>query len=1443
MVDRTQNLRLEHLSSPGDILTEGIESRRFGIIDTQLSAIFRALGSGRVSTEGTWELTDYSGRTLPTPRNDTLYFKQDVINASNNSRFIYLSPGYGHVNNMAVETTKHVKIGPLPYRVNYVYMYTTENTPRTKTPGITVFPTRQDDNNQQYLNIGEVTFDTANSITNINQDTLLEVSSLTFLLADLINHTHGKDGVSKIDLETEVRGLLSADNISDIDPSRINTGTLNPDIIQISHTLLKDSGILTHTELDSAVTLLQRSNKKLFGDLTAANLLQSFLAVKRVYSELDQYFRNFIAIIPGLDNITEDNENSFLDSTSYVSSSNQEDDEANKADAIADPGRDTREDAAIVDFANSEIRGIQSSGNTVGDYSIDTEVEFKTGNYNSNFISITSESQYIYGYGFGYGEGIDFFDVFGVAAGTFESGYAFHYGYGLPEFESSFGFGESGFGYGYQLTDGGAFDPGSVNVTLVPGQSDIDLYDYSLVTGNSNDLAEYDDQHENFFSSTDGEVGTDPALDTVDNFFMSGKVVFVGGTGAGASYFDTILRYEVDPNSEKWDGDISSYKSINLNFNRPNFSYIDADGDTQTTYALHNSWRLRLTFVDDLGAEYEFDTEIRGMESGEEIVGETAFASLSDIPSEYEEYTVKYIDIIPHVLGQNSNLLGLSHDFDLPWNYYDNPPVQVPAIPTATENNQGGVYQNQTVSGNVLNRPLIWNLALSSIGLSGVVNYSGTDSQNSIDNLYIVIPADQTVTWDTISWIADEPGDSRVVIQLRTIDGNSVAGDPFDALEEIEWGHPYSNKSGIVFGGADEPARPSGSTITEGAENDDGISQGTHLEIRVTLQAGESDDIAPTLHAITIRYSSQTGSSERVFEDAEGWIPNLQTTSDRINITLTATETESIEIRNKSDVTKLLVGRTNTFAKFNRFGDRGFSLQSSADQTLAAAPPSAYQIIQGTTSSGNVNSGALFATKRMINQDIVVADATNHRILFYDATSLNFKKGIYGAIGLYGRNYYTSSTAIDKEFSILQAIFNPTEKTIYIVFSHMIDASAFKVDAVQVTGTNDVTYVISTAKTTSSIVSYDFIEGALGDVDGEGHVVIPAGNFDTIEDGTETHPVPAASGNVVRIKLTDSEVNIINNIDTPREINVRTKTTDVSGNVVQWFVRPYGFQVTNGEDVSSIGGALHDSTNPGESHVPNRLYADLEEYEIYYRPLINPIDIEVMHDNKFAVCCVTPFAFDPNSINQVTANNPQNEIDFPYWFRTVEENGKLAPLHGDVVSFWSTSTGKIHYPIQFYDLDNEDLYDRFSDGTVKVSDGNVDKTSDGTSIFSTSLGGSIKEIVIDEVYYYIIADSGNRRVKIVTTDFSEIVWEVDIDEDLGSGVLGDASYYPSCADKGGSYYYVSLIGIGGSNFLDNKVIELKHNKTLNRSPILNRQLGNPMDVDYNADTNSIIIST
>jgi len=298
MVDKTQHLGLEFLKTAGDVLTENIERRRFGIIDTQLSAIFRALGNGRVSGSGTWELTDYTGKSLPSPRNDSLYFRQDVINTDNNNRYIYLSPGFGHANNMAVETTKHVKIGPLPYRTNYIYIYTTDTTPRTKSPGITVFPTRQDDSNQLYLNVGEVTFDTAGKITNINQDTLLEISSLTFLLADLINHTHGKDGVSKIDLDTEVRGLLSADNIGDIDPSRINTGTLNPDIISLSHILLKDVGTLTHTELDSAVTLLQRSNKKLFGDITSANMLQSFLSMKRVYSELDLYFRNFIAIIP-----------------------------------------------------------------------------------------------------------------------------------------------------------------------------------------------------------------------------------------------------------------------------------------------------------------------------------------------------------------------------------------------------------------------------------------------------------------------------------------------------------------------------------------------------------------------------------------------------------------------------------------------------------------------------------------------------------------------------------------------------------------------------------------------------------------------------------------------------------------------------------------------------------------------------------------------------------------------------------------------------------------------------------------------------------------------------------------------------------------------------------------------------------------------------------------
>src|SRR3972149_3894128 len=125
MVDKTKHLSLEYLSEVGETLSPQVESRRFTTIDTQLQAIFKALGNGRVSNESSWNLLteeQLNSRVETeglTPLFDTSYFVEDPTGLKNN-RFLHLTVGGGIVNNMAVETLKIIKIGYLPYVINYI---------------------------------------------------------------------------------------------------------------------------------------------------------------------------------------------------------------------------------------------------------------------------------------------------------------------------------------------------------------------------------------------------------------------------------------------------------------------------------------------------------------------------------------------------------------------------------------------------------------------------------------------------------------------------------------------------------------------------------------------------------------------------------------------------------------------------------------------------------------------------------------------------------------------------------------------------------------------------------------------------------------------------------------------------------------------------------------------------------------------------------------------------------------------------------------------------------------------------------------------------------------------------------------------------------------------------------------------------------------------------
>lgn len=1418
MVDKTKHFQFE-FPGVGENFTSQMDKKRFTTLDVQLQAIFKALGNGRITDSETWNLLTQSEldtrikRDSIVPIYDNVSYFIDDTTQEKSDRYVYLTPGEGVVNNMGVKTERYLKIGYLPNTINYIYMYTTDATPLTQKPGITISAVERDVNQTQLL-IGVITVDeegTSFTIT-IDQNRLLEVSTLSVALRDLIQHTHGRDGISKIELANEVRGLLNAENISNIDPSRINEGTLSPALISLSHLLLKDSGDLTHEELDSAVELLQQDNKKLFGDLSTTNLLQTIIGVKKSYSNIDRYFRNIIIIIPGIDNITNNNEDSWLDASSYVFSDTESTDSATRSAAIA-ASNQKRSDSSIVDFANAEIRGVLASGNSIGECTIDTKAEFNLGTYDDSYIDVNSQTSIVFGWGYGCGAktplGSNFFDVFGVATGTFIGGTPFHYGYARVAFSR----GVCGYGYGYQYTDGGDFSPGNVNVTLKPGSTDVELYNPEN-NSLSGDFLLDDDFYQEIF----GVAQTKPTF-SEGQWYMTGLIRTSGGKGGAINidYFDSLLRYEVDSTSSTFAGDISEVNTLQFAFNRDpdsdGYWYRTTDLDVtpieiteHTTHTFEYNWTLRVTFTD----YSTIDIPVPGMEEGT-IIRE---GTIIQIPLSLAKATgkiVKRFELLPGVNARELKEFFTSNNLT-PFNNNN-------LTNTATSPDNGMIFFNDrdvedqigidnyyyedsdTGAVRIGSYPLVWTRAISSIGLTGSVKFSSDDSNNKIEDLFCIVASDPAVTWTTLSWLADEPDDSKVIIELRTIDSNSESDSPYTALSESDFGSPFCNTSGIL-NGESFIARPSGSSITENAD-DNGDSRGTHLELRVTLQPSSDGLVAPVLHSITVRYGVASNDSQKLIIGSEGWNPNLQTDSTRTNVRMSPDKSiESLEIKNFSDLDKLIVGKNSSVSKYERQSDQSFKITSTKDSIDVSTIPSPYQIINGKNSSSE-SAGKLYAVKKLANHDLVVADTENNRILILDQNNnFNVKKAIYGSVGMISIDRTTKTNGIDKSFSILQAIYNKTEKAIYLVFSHMLDDNNFDISALQITSISDVlsTYTLNSTGNYSTTLTYDFNK-ALSD-EGASHIRIPSAFF--IKNQTDLQ-AGVISGNVLRIKLSDADILSINAIPKPRQVNILVYSSTLGK-----FLIPVHQGLNPITDGSSTDGL----------QITHRLFAPLKEANIYYRPIVNPIDVEVLNDGTIVVC---------NVIGKTGLETNTAEFgDFEYHYRKTTEK-KINDM---------TASATTHPRIQFYDLNEDDLVATDSNGNARSSQGIIDG-DDIPCQFSLVLYGGLKEVIVSGTYYYLIADPGNEKIFVCNTDFTNKLFEGKI-SDLSPKPGKSSTYYPSCADKNSSNYFVSLLGFGSGIPNDNKIIKL--NQDLSYTILLDKQLSSPVDINVLGETR-IIIST
>jgi hypothetical protein len=307
------------------------ERERFEIIDSQLHGLFSVFGNGIVSG---WGLT--SGGALN----------------------LTVGIGEGYLRWTYASTNAPTSLDNLPSNSTiYVYAGYQDITPSTATPRFiwSVTPIASDDTSL----LGVVITGTQ-SITSIDTSTKHNVGFLESILDRIAEHHHsgGENEPDRINLATEVRGVLPGYRVGDLNAGQVTSGRFDAARIpRLAHGDLRDVGVLTHAQLDAFTQSLQNPNTMLLGEVATSNLLQHVLSMKHTIADFDDYFFNEIAIIPGI------SPDSYTDSEATT---------------------------AIVDKVNHEIRGIIAQTGTLAFFNASGGTVFSKSNRTNADVDLLS---------------------------------------------------------------------------------------------------------------------------------------------------------------------------------------------------------------------------------------------------------------------------------------------------------------------------------------------------------------------------------------------------------------------------------------------------------------------------------------------------------------------------------------------------------------------------------------------------------------------------------------------------------------------------------------------------------------------------------------------------------------------------------------------------------------------------------------------------------------------------------------------------------------------------------------------------------------------------------------------------------------------------------------------------------------------------------------------
>lgn len=252
------------------------EISRFMVVDKQLYGLYSVFGAGVING---WTVTD-NGTTEA------------------NGISVAVSPGIGIIRFLATESEFPATIDALPPNsIVHIHAVLTGTTAQDR--GVTFAWNTASALGDNTLLLARVQTG-QNSIVAIDNTVRSLIGFKQIIKEEIDAHKH-RGTPSKIDLRTETKNQLPGARIDSLDASQITIGSFSIEQLPfIDHNDLLHDGMLTHAGLDSFVKTLEQSNKELLGETATVNLMRLILAEKYNSANVDQYFVNEIALIPGI---------------------------------------------------------------------------------------------------------------------------------------------------------------------------------------------------------------------------------------------------------------------------------------------------------------------------------------------------------------------------------------------------------------------------------------------------------------------------------------------------------------------------------------------------------------------------------------------------------------------------------------------------------------------------------------------------------------------------------------------------------------------------------------------------------------------------------------------------------------------------------------------------------------------------------------------------------------------------------------------------------------------------------------------------------------------------------------------------------------------------------------------------------------------------------------